>query len=389
MKKIILLLVFFSSLMGKIIAQEKVNISIKANFDTCSVKKYKKEKPEKRSGFDQLTLKIPYGDFLISNLKDAEDLKGGIIEKVELVYTQYPRENDFSELNQKRMAMLYFAAPNAFSSYMTKWKLVAQTGCHSESEASGYFHGFVITYRKAPSMESAMEEGEYIKRLADGREVIRDSTVIKILNRSLNWKNMVVVGDFTGSMSPYIGQLLCWYSLKLKVEKEKDKVKNFVFFNDGDMKPDAEKRTGATGGIYDCAATNYDTVINCAVKTIKAGYGGDAPENNVEALLFAQKKYTDAKEFILVADNWANMRDYELISSVKKPVHVILCGVTTEPNLQYIELAYKTKGSIHTMEEDLNDLFKKGEGQTFDLMGNRYRVYNGKIIRVGPIPVKS
>jgi hypothetical protein len=387
MRAIILSLTFLLSFTPAVGQDKKVNISIKANFDTISVKKYKMEKPAKKSGFERAILKINYGDFLLSNPKEAEELKGGIIESVDLVFTQYPREDDFEELNQKRLAMLYFACPNAFSSYMTKWRLIAQTGAKNETDASGYFHGFVINYRKAPTVESAMEEGDYIRRLADGREVVKDSTVIKVLNRNKDWTNMTVVGDFTGSMSPYIGQLLCWYSLKFKVDKEK--VKNFVFFNDGDMKPDAEKKPGSTGGIYACPALNYDTVLNTALKTIKAGYGGDAPENNVEALLYAQKNYVDAKEFVMVADNWANMRDFNLIASLKKPVHIILCGASTEPNLQYIELAYKTKGSIHTIEEDLSELFKKGEGQTFDIMGYRYKVSSGKITRVGEVPTKG
>ena len=336
-------------------AQEKLNINIKVKLDTVSVKKYKIEKPEKAFGLEQVVLKVPFGEHEISNPEDAEVLKGNLITSVDLIFTQYPADEDFSELNQKRMVMLYFAAPNIFSSNLTKWKLISQTGAKNKTVAAGLFHGFVVTFRKPPSDVLSKEESNYLNKLVRGNESIKDSTVLKILDRNENWQNMCIVGDFTSSMSPYTGQLLCWYALKMK--SEKSKVKNFVFFNDGDDKPLSLKKLGETGGIYSCTAGNVDSVIRCAMNTIRQGTANfDLPENDVEALIYAQKKFPDAKELYLVADNWSNMRDYSLISQVKKPVHVILCGATNEANLQYIELAYQTKGSVHTMEEDLEEI---------------------------------
>jgi hypothetical protein len=383
MKNILLLLIVSICLPST--AQEKVNINIKIKLDTSSLKKYTIEKPEKAFGLEQVVLKVPFGEYEISNPEDAEVLNGNLVTSVDLVFTQYPVNEDFSVLNQKRVAMLQFAAPSIFTSNLTKWKLISQTGARNKSEAAALFHGFVITYRKPPSDARSKEESDYLNNLTHGNEKIQDSTVLKILERNENWQNMCIVGDFTSSMSPYTGQLLCWYALKMK--SEKSKVKNFVFFNDGDDKPLAFKKIGETGGIYACTADNVDSVIRCAMNTIRNGTANfDLPENDVEALIYAQKKFPDAKELYLVADNWSNMRDYALISQVKKPVHVILCGAYDQANLQYIELAYQTKGSIHTMEEDLEGLFKKREGDTFELLGYRYRISGGKIVKAGDVP---
>ena len=189
---------------------------------------------------------------------------------------------------------------------------------------------------------------------------------------------MLVVGDFTGSMSPYIAQVLIWHSLNI----QKKAVMNFVFFNDGDMTLDSKKVIGKTGGIYDCTADNLDTVLNTAIKTITNGFGGDSPENDVEAILYGIEKFPKCEEIILIADNWANMRDYSLISKIKKPVRVILCGAQTAVNIQYLDLALQTKGSIHTIEEDIEDLVKITEGKTIKIGKKSFRMSKGKFVPI-------
>ena len=84
----------------------------------------------------------------------------------------------------------------------------------------------------------------------------------------------------------------------------------------------------------------------------------------------------------MVADNWANMRDTALISEVKLPVKVVLCGAQSSINTQYIDLAYRTKGSIHTIEEDIVDLLKVTEGKDIIINKKRYRLIDGVFVRV-------
>src|SRR5690606_25496232 len=75
---------------------------------------------------------------------------------------------------------------------------------------------------------------------------LEDSTVVNIMNRHPSWKEMMVVTDVTGSMSPYLIQLVLWHNLNRNAHK----VKRYVFFNDGDQLPDRKKKVGMTGGIY-------------------------------------------------------------------------------------------------------------------------------------------
>ena len=179
-----------------------------------------------------------------------------------------------------------------------------------------------------------------------------DNVVTKVFDRNPQWQNCLIATDVTGSMYPYMGQFLVWH------EKNLDKRKgnhDFVFFNDGDMLPNELKTTGKTGGTYYVQTAKYSSLKEKMTVAMTKGGGGDQPENNLEAILFGLQHNPNCKEVILIADNWATPRDMALLNKIKVPVHVILCGATSI-NLEYIKIARKTKGSIHTIEHDLYNL---------------------------------
>ncbi|MEM7372873.1 MAG: hypothetical protein AAF587_29900 [Bacteroidota bacterium] len=60
-------------------------------------------------------------------------------------------------------------------------------------------------------------ESDYIRGMPSGDTAsshsLPDSTVFHVFQRNPDWNNMLVVCDFTGSMSPYTAQLLVWHKL--------------------------------------------------------------------------------------------------------------------------------------------------------------------------------
>lgn len=206
-----------------------------------------------------------------------------------------------------------------------------------------------------------------------------NNSVFIVLKRNPKWKKNIIVTDMTASMYPYAKQINTW----LKLFFMKDTAQQyFVFFNDGDSKRDSEKKIGVTGGIYICKAKTCDDLVNTMKLTIKRGEGGDSPENVVEAILTGLKKVRKPDNVILIADNWAKVRDLNLISRVKVPVRVILCGVFEgmEINTDYLNIAYKTKGSIHTIEQDITELINQTSGKKFNINGFDYIIKNGTIM---------
>jgi len=205
------------------------------------------------------------------------------------------------------------------------------------------------------------------------------NTVFKVITRNPKWKKNIIVTDLTSSMYPYAKQINTW----LKLYFMKDTAQQyFVFFNDGDNKKDAEKKIGATGGIYICKAKSCEDLVNTMKLTIKKGEGGDSPENVVEAILAGVKKIRRPDNIILIADNWAKVRDLSLVTRIKIPVRVILCGVFEgmEINTDYLNIAYKTRGSIHTIEQDITELINQTSGKRFNINGFNYIIKNGNVI---------
>ena len=205
---------------------------------------------------------------------------------------------------------------------------------------------------------------------------LRDSTILKVIDRHKEWNDMAIVSDLTGSMTPYTVQILLWY--KLSVLANDSRTKSFTFFNDGDN-TDGRKKTGEVGGIYTQIAEDYEDIEELALKCMRAGNGGDTPENNIEALLSAIKDCPECGEFVMIADNYASPRDMVLAKQVTKPVRIIVCGGGDAINPNYLKLARITGGSVHTLNGDLTDLAQKVEGSKFMLQGLEYEISGGDI----------
>jgi hypothetical protein len=204
-----------------------------------------------------------------------------------------------------------------------------------------------------------------------------DSTIIKVLDRN-DWENIGITADLTGSMSKYTAQILYW--IRLDLQMESSRLKHVTFFNDGDRKSNRLKYIGQTGGIYHIKATNFEEIKRTAVLCIRAGNGGDTPENNVEAILEAMRYCQECDRFIMAADNLATPRDIEIASQIQRPISIISCGATNEINPAYLNLARNTMGSLHTRTQDFNDLHSLREGEVFYIEGVKYEVKTGEII---------
>ena len=57
-----------------------------------------------------------------------------------------------------------------------------------------------------------------------------------------------------------------------------------------------------------------------------------------------------------------------------RPIRILLCGVTSIINPMYLNLARRTGGSIHLIEEDLVDLAALNEGAILEVNDYKYLV---------------
>jgi hypothetical protein len=321
-------------------------------------------------------------------------LKPEVIASVELYYTDFPKGKDFEKLNLSRFARLFAEAPALFSASHITWKIVAQNEASEKKAAEDLFHGFVLRKKVVEKKEEDKPKIS-IRELAKKDPIVRDSlkfweilnknivptgdsTVLKILTRFPDWKNLLIVNDWTGSMYEYGTEVLLWY--KLNEARQKD-VKSVVFFNDGDTLSDYKKIIGKTGGVYIAAdSLSLEKMVGKMVECMRGGHGGDLPENDLEAIITGLGNCTDCKEVILIADGRSAVRDMALLSEIKRPVHVILCGVSRQILLDYVKIAYETNGTVHTIEEDIVSFAKtQGEVRLVKFAGSLLVFGNGII----------
>ncbi|MBU2019417.1 MAG: hypothetical protein KJ941_07215 [Bacteroidetes bacterium] len=357
--------------------------------DVLTQKEEKKQVYRLNEGVDAvLVIGMGFANFDPISTTDKNKLKKAIVFEVELVYTDFPKGADLSELNKQRILTALTLRSDLVKNESIKWRLIRQMSCESEAEAKVLFHGIVIHYRSEQGEEVMERDFNFLSETLPEKptetDIIRlrketkDSTIYKVLERKVNWSGMTVVADVTGSMTPYYTQLVIWFQLNLNDKR----IQNVVLFNDGNDKKTEDKKIGSTGGIYTLTPKNYDEFRIQLIETMKKGSGGDSPENDFEALIHAIKDCPKSKEIVLIADNLADVKDFELLEKIDRPIHVILCGVKFGVNPQYIDLAIKTKGSVHTMTQDLEDLYLLSEGKTFTIEKKIFRILGGKAVEV-------
>jgi len=333
---------------------------------------------------EEIILEMPYAKADILSPFNQIVIKHSDIVEVTLVFTDYPKGARLYDLNLSRIYRIGEIKEELITNTHIKWNIIRQTGCTSEEEAKSMFHGIILKTTDPSMNRNLMQLGNLFKGLSSKKEAKRimmqqkDTTVFSVLNK-LEAKNMTVVCDFTSSMYEHSGQLLLWFVLNT----QQSKFSHVVFFNDGDFKPDEEKVDGAVGGIYTGASMDANAMLKLAEKTAARGIGGlDAEENDLEALQYAIKNYPKSSGYILIADNDAPPRDMSLLPSLKKPVHVILCGANKKnlPVTEYLNLARVTGGSIHTMHQSLSNLAQLKEGQIINFCGTNFKLTNGNLV---------
>ncbi|MDZ4666347.1 MAG: hypothetical protein SGJ00_00545 [bacterium] len=225
---------------------------------------------------------------------------------------------------------------------------------------------------ESPTKETTLKFDKFL----NGEYKIKDSTLFKVFERNKDWKKIMLVVDMTGSMFPYIGQMLVWY----KQTYEDGKIKYYVLFNDGDNLSDDKKIIGRTGGVHPFEAKDYRKMKKDIEDVRKMGEGGDDPENDLEAITTSMVTYRDYSDLILIADD-SQVRDMNLLKRIKKPVHIVMCGTKKGINEQYLRIALQTKGSIHTAINDI-DMKKLKDGDEFVVDKDIFRFSGGQFIWV-------
>ncbi|MEO1448719.1 MAG: hypothetical protein AAFV07_04280 [Bacteroidota bacterium] len=325
-------------------------------------------------------LQVPYAKPEIMNPGVIDMAMVGQIREVELVFTRYPEDftawrTDYDTLLGNRFKALYELLPGLADRRDIQYRLLLQKGLKTEAEAKTWFHGWRLHLEPdpGPRLDSLIEEFPDMKRVAKlaFNGPLPDSSIYKILERNPDWGRKLVVMDWTSSMYDNGGVLLNWYLQQ--ASKGKDEISDVVLFNDGNQTPHGRKQIGRTGGIYQGKPQDVLGLIKLMGKVADAGLGGDPAENDIEALLKATTRLDSFDSVVLVPDRKSSIRDIRLLTRLEYPVHIVLFRLADIRDVglgasgkyrrnhrvhpHYLTLASMTKGTLHTEEQDLTELY--------------------------------
>ena len=208
-----------------------------------------------------------FGKIAVTNTSHSKLLDEVEVYRVELVYSKYPKTNNFQEIQQRKLNMarlneLEKTAPQLFQSNV-KWEFVAHV-VNTAAQARNLYHGFVVYYKMKEKTEKVEDkrtpeqpekpetptnpeipvptfaynnESEEATFIKEGKP--QPKSTYQVFDRQ-NWKDVVVVCDWTASMYHFATPILLWHNQK-NSQNDTSSIQNFVFFNDGDNTPNKEK----------------------------------------------------------------------------------------------------------------------------------------------------
>ena len=288
---------------------------------------------------------------------------------------------DFYDLIKNRVVALQDLDSAFLIDKFIKWNIYLQDKSSSYITAKNQFHGIVVHYKPLPKETQQKHYSSLLFKWDEKRQIkIAGNKLNKIIDRNKGkWKDMLVITDCSGSMIPYGTEVVLWHLLR----HEKKNISQFVFFNDGNENPTRE--IGNAGGVYLYQSKQPEKVVKAVRHFTNLGlpYNLDNPENDAEAIIKGSEMVEKFDDIILVADNGSRIRDISIANEIKKPVRIVLCGVyNNDIHPDYIKLAYETNGSIHTIEEDIDQFMKDKDGKIVVVNDVKYKVEEDELVQV-------
>lgn len=224
--------------------------------------------------------------------------------------------------------------------------------------------------KKVEEERLAQEKINAAAALAAGRH---ESTTDKVLETVMDrneWKNKLLISDVSYEMLAYAMKLAKWYD----ANRKSGETTQFVLYNNG------VRRTGAASGIaYHMASPGFDELVNL-INHVYDRVDVESAKHDVEGLIAGDGIEKNYEDVIFFVDKDAPLSDYEFFKQIKAPIHIVLCVDPRRPNPQHLTLAWKTKGSVHTISGDFNDIGKLREGDDFEIEGYKYKIMGGEFV---------
>jgi hypothetical protein len=195
------------------------------------------------------------------------------------------------------------------------------------------------------------------------------------------WTAKRIIANIDCSMYQYLDELMVWnYS-----DEQEQNNNTYWLFNgfQNDSKPSSSGNDRR--GIFFVPNNDVAGFCNTVDKIVNFSCGGNRLENVVEALILGAKDKSPEEELLFIADNYSDVSDLNKLQELHVPVRVLLTASEYGVNEHYLEIAYRTGGSIHTIHEDIpsGHLQDLEDGEQLQVGKYTYQFFKGRFMKVG------
>lgn len=193
------------------------------------------------------------------------------------------------------------------------------------------------------------------------------------------WKSKRIIANIDCSMYRYIDELMVW-----NYSDETEQANNSYWLFNGFNYKDPETTGHSRRGIFHVPENNVEGFFTTIDKIVNFSCRGSRLENVVEALILGAKGKSADEDLLFIADNYSDVSDLEKLDQLTVPVHVLLTASEYGVNENYLEIAYRTGGSIHTKQEDISAERLKAlqDGDRLEIGKHQYRFMMGRFLKV-------
>lgn len=255
------------------------SVDAQVKFELNRLPKEDQEKFDRKKDPDVFYVELSYGGYDIVNPQILKELDNRIVQKIEFVYTAFPEDFDYTELNNKRFASLYLAYPEIFNKPWIDWKIIRQTSSKSAAEASRLFHGFAVHTKKGAVLNAQSDVPAAIKqkiaKLSTEVSLVNpvplgslqnflSAKSIKVSKLTFNGKatNLALFEEKEGTMKIVKGLLMTTGDVKNAVGPNYTPAATTVISQNLVVDKDMQKMVGKTGRLFDICKVEFDIEVD-------------------------------------------------------------------------------------------------------------------------------
>jgi len=194
------------------------------------------------------------------------------------------------------------------------------------------------------------------------------------------WPSKRIVANIDCSMYQYLDELM----VRNYSDEQEQHQNTYWLFNGFENQSKPSHKGNDRRGIFYVAQNDVEGFCTTVDKILNFSCSSNRLENVVEALILGAQDKAAEEELLFIADNFSDAADLHKLKELHVPVRVLLTASQRGINEHYLEIAYRTGGSIHTLKEDIpsKQLQALKDGEQLHVGRFTYQFFKGRFIKV-------